>query len=117
MSGECVELVTVGRPPHDYNENQPGLHQNSWRSYENPLRINACTARRLQFKQQFGPSRANVAKAKELLESAGFTIVAERTQNLEVEGPVSAVERMFNTKIERVQVKPGHTKLAAAERH
>jgi subtilase family serine protease len=70
-----------------------------------------------QFKQQFGPSRANVAQAKELLESAGFTIVAERTQNLEVEGPVSAVERMFNTKIERVQVKPGHTKLAAAERH
>jgi subtilase family serine protease len=70
-----------------------------------------------QFKQQFGPSPANVAKARELLESAGFTIVAERTQNLEVEGPVSAVERMFNTKIERVQVKPGDIELAAADRH
>ena len=70
-----------------------------------------------QFKQQFGPSRANVAQAKELLESAGFTIVAERTQNLEVEGPVSAVERMFNTKIERVQTKSGNIKLAAAAGH
>jgi len=70
-----------------------------------------------QFKQQFGPSPASVAKAKELLESAGFTIVGEKTQNLEVEGPVSAVERMFNTKIERVQVKPGNVKLAAADRH
>src|SRR3984885_443773 len=70
-----------------------------------------------QFKQQFGPSRANLAKARELLESAGFTIVAERTQNLEVQGPVSAVERLFNTKIERVQVKPGHIQLAAADRH
>jgi subtilase family serine protease len=70
-----------------------------------------------QFKQQFGPSRSDVAKAKALLESAGFTIVAERTQNLVVEGPVSAVERMFNTPIERVQTKSGNTKLAAAEGH
>src|SRR5579863_7968562 len=58
-----------------------------------------------QFKQQFGPSRSDVAQAKALLTAAGFTIVAERTQNLVVEGPVSAVERMFNTPIERVQTK------------
>jgi subtilase family serine protease len=70
-----------------------------------------------QFKQQFGPSRSDFAKAKSLLETAGFTVVAERTQNLVVEGPVSAVERMFNTQIEKVQVKPGHMKLAAADRH
>jgi subtilase family serine protease len=70
-----------------------------------------------QFKQQFGPSRSDVAKAKSLLQSAGFTIVAERTQNLVVEGPVSAVERMFNTPIERVQTKSGNIKLAAAEGH
>jgi subtilase family serine protease len=70
-----------------------------------------------QFKQQFGPSRSDFAKAKSMLESAGFTVVAERTQNLVVEGPVSAVERMFNTQIEKVQLKPGHTKLAAADRH
>jgi subtilase family serine protease len=70
-----------------------------------------------QFKQQFGPSRTDVAKARELLEAGGFTIVAEKTQNLEVEGPVSAVERMFNTKIERVQVTPGSVKLAAVDRH
>jgi subtilase family serine protease len=70
-----------------------------------------------QFKQQFGPSRSDVAAAKALLESAGFTIVAERTQNLVVEGPVSAVERMFNTQIERVQTKSGNIKLAAAEGH
>jgi subtilase family serine protease len=70
-----------------------------------------------QFKQQFGPSRSDVAKARALLESAGFTIVAERTQNLVVEGPVSAVERMFNTQIERVRSKSGNIKLAAAEGH
>ena len=70
-----------------------------------------------QFKQQFGPSRSDVAKAKALLESAGFTIVAERTQNLVVEGPVSAVERMFNTQIERVRTKSGNIKLAATEGH
>lgn len=70
-----------------------------------------------QFKQQFGPSRSDVAKAKALLESAGFTIVAERTQNLVVEGPVSAVERTFNTQIERVRTKSGNIKLAATEGH
>ncbi|MEO7208745.1 MAG: S53 family serine peptidase [Steroidobacteraceae bacterium] len=70
-----------------------------------------------QFKQQFGPSRSDVAKAKSLLESAGFTIVAERTQNLVVEGPVSAVERTFNAQIERVKTKSGHIKLAASEGH
>ena len=70
-----------------------------------------------QFKQQFGPSRSDVAQAKALLTAAGFTIVAERTQNLVVEGPVSAVERMFNTQIERVKTKSGNIKLAATEGH
>jgi subtilase family serine protease len=70
-----------------------------------------------QFKQQFGPSRADVAKARQLLQAAGFTVVGENTQNLEVEGPVTAVERMFGTQIERVQVKPGHAAMAAANRH
>ncbi|HXP26878.1 MAG TPA: protease pro-enzyme activation domain-containing protein, partial [Steroidobacteraceae bacterium] len=70
-----------------------------------------------QFKQQFGPSPAVVAKAKQLLEAAGFTVVGEKTQNLEVEGSVSAVERMFNTNIERVQIKPGVVKLASVDRH
>jgi subtilase family serine protease len=70
-----------------------------------------------QFKQQFGPSPAVVAKAKQLLEAAGFTVVGEKTQNLEVEGSVSAVERMFNTSIERVQIKPGVVKLASVDRH
>jgi subtilase family serine protease len=67
-----------------------------------------------QFKQQFGPSRGDVAKTKQLLQAAGFKVVGENTQNLEVEGPVAAVERMFNTQIERVQVKPGHVRMAAA---
>ncbi|HEX3397611.1 MAG TPA: S53 family serine peptidase, partial [Steroidobacteraceae bacterium] len=70
-----------------------------------------------QFKQQFGPSRADVANTRQLLEAAGFTIVAEKTQNLEVEGPVSAVEALFNTHLERMQVKPGQVKLAAADGH
>src|SRR3984885_10917302 len=70
-----------------------------------------------QFKQQFGPSRADVANTKQLLEAAGFTVVGENTQNIEVEGPVTAVERMFNTQIEKMQMKPGHVALAAADRH
>jgi len=70
-----------------------------------------------QFKQQFGPSPATVAKAKALLQAAGFTVVGEKTQNLDVEGPVSAVEKLFNTQIERVQMKSGNVKLAAAGDH
>src|SRR6202789_3246079 len=70
-----------------------------------------------QFKQQFGPSPAAVAKTKALLQAAGFTVVGEKTQNLDVEGPVSAVEKMFNTQIERVQMKSGNVKLAAAGEH
>ncbi|HEX3603219.1 MAG TPA: protease pro-enzyme activation domain-containing protein, partial [Steroidobacteraceae bacterium] len=70
-----------------------------------------------QFKQQFGPSRTDVAKTKQLLQAAGFKVVGENTQNLEVEGSVSAVERMFNTQIERVQVKPGHVSMAASNHH
>src|SRR5579859_5710800 len=70
-----------------------------------------------QFKQQFGPSRLDVAKARALLESNGFTVIGEKTQNLVVEGPVSAVERMFNAHLQQVQLSPGQVKLAAAERH
>jgi len=70
-----------------------------------------------QFKQRFGPSRADMAEAKLLLETAGFTVVRERTQNLEVEGPVSAVETMFATHLDRVRTHEGHVKLAAREGH
>ena len=70
-----------------------------------------------QFKQQFGPSPATVAKAKALLQAAGFTVVGEKTQNLDVEGPVSAVVKMFNTQIERVQMKSGSVTLAAVGDH
>jgi subtilase family serine protease len=69
-----------------------------------------------QFKQQFGPSRSDVAKAKQLLQSAGFNVVGENTQNLEVEGPVSSVERTFGTQVERVRLKSGHVRMSAANR-
>jgi subtilase family serine protease len=70
-----------------------------------------------QFKEQFGPSRADIAEVKLLLEGAGFTVVGEKTQNLEVEGPVSAVETMFATRLDRVRTHEGHVKLAAREGH
>ena len=35
-----------------------------------------------QFKQQFGPRPADVARTRSLLQAAGFTIVAEHTQSL-----------------------------------
>jgi subtilase family serine protease len=70
-----------------------------------------------QFKSQFGPSPADVAKAKSLLESAGFTIVGEQTQNLLVTGPVWAVEKTFATQLERVRSPKGQVMLAAANHH
>jgi subtilase family serine protease len=70
-----------------------------------------------QFKQQFGPNPADVARTKALLQSEGFTIVSEKTQNLEVEGSVANVEKLFNTRLNRVQTKHGNIKLAAAEGH
>jgi subtilase family serine protease len=70
-----------------------------------------------QFKAQFGPSRPNVDKAKNLLEAAGFRVVGEKTQSLQVEGPAAAVEKMFATHLMRVQMPNGNIKLAAAESH
>jgi subtilase family serine protease len=68
-----------------------------------------------QFKAQFGPSSSDVAKVRAELEAAGFTVVSERTQSLEVEGPVSAVEAMFATHLQMVRTEKGLVKFAAAE--
>lgn len=68
----------------------------------------------VQFKQQFGPSPATFAMARESLESAGFTIVAEHTQNLTVQGPVAAAEKLFATRLAQVKTHSGKTKWAAA---
>ncbi len=66
-----------------------------------------------QFKVQFGPSTSDVAKVRSALESAGFTIVSEKTQSLQVEGPVSAVENMFGTRLNLVRTPKGLVKFAA----
>jgi subtilase family serine protease len=70
-----------------------------------------------EFKQQFGPNPADVARAKSLLQSEGFTIVSEKTQSLEVEGPVANAEKLFSTRLNRVQMQRGNERLAAAEGH
>jgi subtilase family serine protease len=70
-----------------------------------------------QFKAQFGPSSSDVAKVRAELEAAGFTVVSERTQSLEVQGPVWAVEGMFATHLQMVRTDKGLVKLAAAEGH
>jgi subtilase family serine protease len=70
-----------------------------------------------QFKDQFGPSSADMAKAKQLLEAAGLTVVGQQTQNLEVEGPVWAVEKMLATQLQQVKTPKGNIRLAAAGRH
>ncbi len=69
-----------------------------------------------QFKTQFGPSPADVAKVRAALEAAGFTVIAEHTQNLEVEGTVRAVEAMFAAHLQQVKTAGGAIKLAAIER-
>ena len=70
-----------------------------------------------QFKAQFGPSRSDVAKVRATLQAAGFAVVGEKTQNLKVEGSVSAAEKMFSVHLLRVQTPNGNIKLAAAEHH
>ena len=70
-----------------------------------------------QFKTQFGPSRADVAKVTKALEAAGFTVTGEQTQNLQVEGPVSAVDKLFATQLQQVRTPRGHVRLAAANHH
>ncbi len=70
-----------------------------------------------QFKQQFGPNPADVARAKSLLQSEGFTIVSEKTQSIEVEGSVGNAEKLFGTRLNKVQMKRGNLRLAAAEGH
>ena len=70
-----------------------------------------------QFKAQFGPSRSDIAKVTAALLAAGFTITAEHTQSLEVEGPVLAVERTFATHLMQVRAANGRMKFAAAEHH
>jgi subtilase family serine protease len=67
-----------------------------------------------QFKQQFGPSSASFAIARAALESAGFTIVAEHTQNLTAQGPVAAVEKLFSTQLKQVPSRNGTMQWAAA---
>ena len=70
-----------------------------------------------QFKAQFGPSRSDIAAVTAALLAAGFTITAEHTQSLEVEGPVLAVERTFATHLMQVRTEKGRMKFAAAEHH
>jgi subtilase family serine protease len=70
-----------------------------------------------EFKQQFGPSPAAMAAASSMLRAAGFTIVAEKTQSLVVEGPVSALQKTFSTHMQWVRTQHGNLKLAAQERH
>ncbi|HLI76908.1 MAG TPA: protease pro-enzyme activation domain-containing protein, partial [Acidobacteriaceae bacterium] len=68
-----------------------------------------------QFKAQFGPKAADMAKAKRALEAAGLTVTAEHTQSLEVSGPVSAVEHLFSTRLQQVQLEKGSLKFAAQD--
>ncbi|HEY4009142.1 MAG TPA: S53 family peptidase [Acidobacteriaceae bacterium] len=68
-----------------------------------------------QFKAQFGPKASTVAAVKNKLKSAGFTITAEHTQSLEVEGSVSAVENLFNTRLQQVKTRNGHLRLDASK--
>ena len=67
-----------------------------------------------QFKQQFGPSPAAFAAARAVLESAGFTIVAEHTQNLTAQGTVAAAAKLFSTQLEQVKSRNGTMTWAAA---
>jgi subtilase family serine protease len=68
-----------------------------------------------QFKEQFGPSPAAFASARAILESAGFTVLSEHTQNLTVQGPVGAAEKLFATQLQQVKTGNGAMKWTAAD--
>src|SRR5262252_8892928 len=67
-----------------------------------------------QFKAHFGPNPADMARMRAMLEANGFTVLKEETQDLRVEGPVSAVERLFSTRLDTVRMPKGQVKYAAA---
>ena len=66
-----------------------------------------------QFKKQFGPSAATIARAKAILGAAGLTVAAENTQSLSVQGSVAKVERFLSARLDIVRTARGNTKLAA----
>src|SRR5271170_7227666 len=66
-----------------------------------------------QFKKQFGPSAATIARARAILGAAGLTVAAENTQSLSVQGSVAKVERFLSARLDVVQMRRGNTKLAA----
>ncbi len=70
-----------------------------------------------QFKARFGPNPSDVAKVKAQLQSAGFTILSEKTQSIEVEGSVSAVENTFATRLQQGRMQKGQTKFSASDGH
>jgi subtilase family serine protease len=70
-----------------------------------------------EFKKQFGPNPADMKKVEKKLEAAGFTITAEHTQNIEVEGSVAAVEKLFDTRLNQVKMAKGNVKFATANHH
>src|SRR5579884_3917256 len=57
-----------------------------------------------QVKQQFGPNRSDVARVTAALQAAGLTVTGEKTQNLEVQGSVAAVQKFFGTELLLVQM-------------
>jgi len=67
-----------------------------------------------QFKQRFGPSPTAFASARAALENAGFTVLAEHTQNLTVQGPIAVVEKLFATQLVQTRMHNGAMKWAAA---
>jgi subtilase family serine protease len=69
-----------------------------------------------EFKGRFGPSPSDIAKVERKLESAGFTVTAEHTQSIEVQGTVGAVENLFATRLQQVRMPKGNIRFAAANR-
>lgn len=67
-----------------------------------------------QFKSRFGPNPADVTRVIDRLEAAGFTVTAQHTQSIEVTGPVAAVEALFSTRLDQVQLRNGKIRLSAA---
>ena len=67
-----------------------------------------------EFSARFGPRSSDVARVSAKLEAAGFTINAVHTQNIEVTGPVWAVENLFSTRLNQMRTPRGKIKFSAA---
>jgi subtilase family serine protease len=66
-----------------------------------------------QFRANFGPTAATVARAAAALRARGFSVGRQATQSLRVSGSVAAATRTFRTNLATIREASGHVHVAS----